>query len=77
LREGWGMIFQFQKTSDEEHTLSLDLVSHVRILNQVGSILTLGQGLGPPWSMLTWNPLGGPSKIRKGGWPISSPKYGA
>jgi len=33
---------------DAEHTSSLDLLSQVRILSQVGSILTLGQGLGPP-----------------------------
>jgi len=42
--------------SDAKQTPRLDLLFHARVLNQVGSILTLGQGLGPPLSMLTWDP---------------------
>ena len=41
---------------DLEQVPSLSLLSQVGVLNQVGSILTLGQGLGHPRSTLTWNP---------------------
>jgi len=30
-----------------EHTSSLDLLSKAGVLSQVGSILTLGEGIGP------------------------------
>ena len=39
---------------DVEQTLTLDLTSQASVLNQVGSMLTLGQEVGPPRSMLTW-----------------------
>ena len=39
---------------DAEQLLSSDLLSLVRVMNQVGLILAIGQGLGPPKSILTW-----------------------
>jgi len=41
---------------DAKQLSSLGLLSLVRVINQVGSILTLGQELGPSRSILTWNP---------------------
>jgi len=41
---------------DAELPRSLGLLSLARVMNQVGLILTLGQGLGPPRSILTWGP---------------------
>lgn len=57
-----------------EQTPSLDILSQARVLIQVSPVLTMGQGLGHPRSMLTWNPSGGSSKLTKGDWVISSPK---
>ena len=55
---------------DVEQVSSLCLLSLVRILNQIGPILTLGQELGPFRSILTWDqPM-----LRKGGRAINSPK---
>jgi len=41
---------------DGKQLLSLDLLSLVRVMNQVVAILTLGQGLGSPRLILTWSP---------------------
>jgi len=41
---------------DAEQLLSLSLLSLVRVMSQVGPILTIGQGLGPPRSISTWGP---------------------
>jgi len=46
---------------DMEHTSCLGLLSQAGVLNQVASILTLGQGLSPPQSILIWNLWGSPS----------------
>jgi len=41
---------------DMEQLPSLGLFSLVRVINQASPILTLSQGLGSPWLILTWNP---------------------
>jgi len=41
---------------DAEKLPNLGLLSLVRVTNQVSPILTSAQGLGPPRSVLTWDP---------------------
>ena len=40
---------------DMEPMPSLDILSQAKVLNQIGTMLTLGQGLCPPRSIVTWD----------------------
>jgi len=51
-----GLKLRFWSVNDAEQVSSLGLLSQVKVLNQVGPTLTLGQGLGVPRPMLTWHP---------------------